>query len=169
MKLFIFWPLLVSIFTLATCVTPNQNKGTNETDLGMQRDLNDWSVLQSGTQCAIEEARQVLIKTEQDYANLWTEAFEGIDMAPERPAVDFTQKWVVAAFLGTLNKGGHEVNIQAISQTDNAAVITLLHTEPGANCMSTMAIEFPYLFAGIEQFPAGEVAFRTEVEKKDCN
>lgn len=155
------------VFAFISCAMPNKNTAQDNNNL--DRTLNDWDLLSKGTQCAIEQSKQVVIKSEADFATLWKEAFSGVDMAPEQPEVDFSQKWVIAVFLGMTNKGGHEVDITGIAETGTATVVNVLHTAPGKNCMSTMSIEFPYMIIMVNPFKKATVEFKTTLQEKDCN
>lgn len=131
-------------------------------------DLPNWAILESGTQCAIEEPQQVVLKSAAELEAFWEEAFRGIDMSPQVPSVDFDKKWVVGAFLGMRSSGGFSIEVQSVAESDNNLDIGLLTQIPGANCFSTMAIEFPYIFFSIDQAPNKEIQFTIEEKIVDC-
>ena len=134
-----------------------------------ERDLPNWTMLESGTQCAIEEPQQVVLKSTAELEAFWEEAFSGIDMSPQVPSVDFDKKWVVGAFLGMKRKGGFSIEVQSVAESDNNLDINLLTQIPGPNCITTMAIEFPYIFFSINQVPNKEVQFTIEEKIINCD
>ena len=126
-------------------------------------------ILQKGNQCAILKERQLLITNAQEFEKIWGETFSGVDMAPQKPEVDFSKSWVVAAYLGEMNKGGFDVNVDSVALDNNLLIITIKHIKPGANCISTMAIEYPYVFARIDLQKTDKAKFRIVSEIKDCD
>ncbi|MEQ1746601.1 MAG: protease complex subunit PrcB family protein [Saprospiraceae bacterium] len=135
----------------------------------MTETTSDWVVLDRGTQCGIMAPKQVLAKSQAEFDNLWREAFEGMDMPPSKPSVDFSANWVIAVFLGEKNKGGFDLDIQAIAEAGGKTTVTVKATRPGPNCMSTMSIEYPYLLASMPRRSSDKVVFAFVEETKDCN
>jgi hypothetical protein len=69
-----------------------------------------------GVSSGIRERKFVVIKTEQEWAELWR-AHASIVMPPrERPSVDFNNEMVVAAFLGEQRIGGSSLEITRIDE-----------------------------------------------------
>jgi hypothetical protein len=128
-----------------------------------------WVILDKGTQCSINVSSQILIKTPDEFQSEWNRAFSGMGIKPQMPQVDFSKSWVVAAFMGEKNKGGFEVNMASLEEKSDSLVVTISHISPGPNCMSSMAIEYPYIFAEIALLPALKVEIRVKEEIRDCN
>lgn len=124
-----------------------------------------WQVVAKGNQSSIQEARNVIIKSQAEFDKLWKEAFEGVHMTDGKPTINFNEKWVVAAFLGMVNTGGHELDIKDIAAD---GTITLKHIKPGTGCMSSMAIEFPYVIATVNHLSSAKQGFKTVTEEKKC-
>ena len=131
--------------------------------------VQELKVIASGTQCAVEKAKQVVVKTQAEFDKLWKETFSGVDMAPEKPAVNFAEKWVVAAYLGMVSNGGHSIAVTEVKTESGSSVIMLKHTKPGQGCMNSMAIEFPFVLATVNQFSGDKSEFKTMVEEKKCD
>jgi len=129
----------------------------------------EWTILLQGTQCAVNQPTQKIIKTFDEFSAEWKKVFSGMDIPPDIPKVDFGKSWVVAAFMGEKNKGGFEIGIASVQQGADTFVVTVRHVTPGPNCMSSMAIEYPYVFAEIARFPALKAEFKVAEEVKDCN
>jgi len=129
----------------------------------------DWVILDKGSQCSIMEPKQVLAKSQAEFDAVWREAFESMDMPPAKPKVDFSANWVIAIFLGEKNKGGYEMDIQAIAQVRGTTVVAIKEIKPGSNCLSTMSIEYPYLLASIPRQSAEKVEFKSVEEIRNCD
>jgi len=162
----IIYLLMLSFIQLSACSSSENSKKNNEQVVSST--TQSWQVVAKGNQCAIQESRQVLIKSEADFDKLWKETFNGVYMPDPKPAIDFSKKWVVAAFLGTVNTGGHSIEIKEIKQEGTTATVTLKHTKPGAGCMSSMAIEFPFVMATVNQLSSDKTEFKIIVEEKKC-
>ena len=166
MKIILSFILIFMLSVFSSCSNSNtgDGSGTNQNpDSGIKPEI-----LQKGTQCAIRKERQLLITSAQEFEKIWGETFSGVDMAPQKPEVDFSKTWVVAAFLGEMSNGGFDVNVDAVAPDNNLLMITIRHTKPGKNCFSTMAIEYPYVFARIDQQKTDKTKFRIVSEIKDC-
>lgn len=90
-------------------------------------------------------------------------------MAPQKPEVDFSKSWVVAAYLGEMNKGGFDVNVDSVAPDNNLLMITIKQIKPGPNCISSMAIEYPYVFARIDRQKTDKTKFIIVSEIKNCD
>lgn len=185
MKMFFFQFVLSFIFTNLSCIESNSQSATDTvaivttdtvavetTDtadaLEIPKDMK-WSVIASDNQCGVEVAKNVVIKTQKEYTNLWKECFQNMPTVGKAPAVDFTKEWVVAVFLGTINKGGHKVTINNIDAAKTGMKVSTTHTKPGANCLSTMSIEFPFVIARVEKSVAKKISFKTTDKVEECN
>ncbi|MFN4254666.1 MAG: protease complex subunit PrcB family protein [Saprospiraceae bacterium] len=155
---------LLGIFSCSSSA-PNQLQPAKNDNMGKNKI--EWAVLDKGTQCALEQPRQAVVKTAQEFDKIWAETFMGVDMAPKKPAVDFSKDWVILAGLGMINKGGHQIDIADVSEANGVTTIALKHRQPKQGCMSTMSIEFPYIFARVSQF-AGTPKFTTTDEEYSC-
>jgi hypothetical protein len=160
-SLFLLLGLFLSCSNTGKTGSAEQKKAENPTA--------GWVILNQGTQCSVNVSSQILIKTSDEFQSEWNRAFAGMDMKPEMPKVDFNKSWVVAAFMGEKNKGGFEVTLASLQEIADSLVVTISHINPGPNCMSSMAIEYPYIFAEISRVPAAKQVLMVKDEIKDCN
>ncbi len=160
----IFNLLLTGIIIVSSC--SNSSNGTSVTT--HSDSTIKWTKLISGNQCNIETSLDVLITNQAQFDSIWAKAFT-MDMPPEKPVIDFTKNTIVALFLGTVNKGGHGIEIAAINQsTDKEYSIEAIHKLPGKNCFSSMAIEFPYFLATTDVVISDKTTFSTKEKEVDC-
>ena len=163
---------ILSMFQVSSCTSAsNSDKNKQEviTDTSTKKEepttnpSTGWQVIAKGNQSAIQEARQVVIKSQAEFDKLWKEAFEGVTMTDPKPTVNFNEKWVVVGFLGAVSSGGHSIDVQEVKED----LITFKHVKPGRGCMSSMAIEYPFVMASIDQ-KIDKAGFKTVTEEKHC-
>jgi len=142
------------------CTFPiaNPNQETNQ----------DWVVLATGNQCAVENSQQIVLKSEEAFNKFWEETFSGFDMPPTQASVDFNNRWVVAAFMGMQRKGGFSAEVISLTEKEQSTEILLQHLKPGPDCMSTMAIEFPFLIVSIKKPSSEEISFQVMEKVYTC-
>jgi hypothetical protein len=127
-----------------------------------------WELLLQEKHSGIYEPRNMVIKSQKEFDALWEESQKGIDFGPIKPKVDFTKKWVIACFLGTVNTGGHSLEIQSIQAATTMTLITVIHKRPGAGCLTAQVIEYPYLMAAVDHFITEKVEFKIITEDISC-
>jgi hypothetical protein len=111
------------------------------------------TISQSGNS-GIEESRQAVVRTAEEWKALWKEHAPGQPM----PAVDFTKSMVVGVFLGSRNTSGYRITIAAIEREGSQAVVTYREERPGADEMLAQVITFPHHLVRVERI-AGDVKF----------
>jgi hypothetical protein len=158
---------LIIFFACITCSNPGKSNSSQQQ--ASQKPNENWTVVLQGSQCSIHEIRNVLIKSESEFETEWANAFKGMDMPPEKPKVDFTRSWLVAVYMGEKMNGGFKPGIRSVVQEENALKIDVIHIKPGPNCMTSMAIEYPFLYAVIGRFPVEKTEFSISEEVVDCN
>ena len=111
------------------------------------------------TRTGISEARRLVIKDANAWAQFWSELGVG-----DRPAVDFTNNVVVAVAAGQRPTGGHEIAIDRVTQTDGQLTVEVVERTPGPNCMTTASLTQPVDVAVV---PVSEVQGWSFVERKE--
>jgi hypothetical protein len=157
MKIMFF--ALVALFLNNDCSNSQKDKET-----GME-----YTILEKGSQSSIKSENQKLILSQEQFTEIWKENFAMFIPVPAIPDIDFSQKMVIAAWMGEKNKGGFEIDLRSIHVENELMVITLKYIQPGKNCISTMAMEQPFLFVITGKHPAEKVKFQTENEIRKCN
>jgi hypothetical protein len=155
---------LVSLFQFSCSSTGNNNSKDNTTG---DKDVK-WEVVAKGSQCPVKEAKQLVIKDQSAYDSFWAKNFENSEIPVEKPVINFSEKWVIAAFKGNVSTGGHDVEIKSIVQSDKNTVVTIKHIKPGQGCMSSMAEESPFLIATINHIITDQIKFEIIQEEKKC-
>lgn len=149
--------IVIPLIFLTTCTSAEKTKNAKQ----------KWDVLTSGALCDITNPRQVLIKNQSDFGKLWQESFSFTSIE-SKPVVDFTTKWVIAAYLGKVTSGGHTIEVKDISSNENTYRVILKHNKPGSGCVTTAAIEYPFIFVSIDHLPIDKASFTTTTEQYKC-
>ena len=113
-----------------------------------------FTTISQNAQSGVEDARQVVVRTPQEWKALWQEHAPGQPMA----AVDFTKSMVIGVFLGSRNTGGHRVTITGIEREGASVVVTYREERPAKGDITTQVITFPHHLVRLERI-TGAVTF----------
>jgi hypothetical protein len=127
---------------------PYGNGGTLEI-----RRIGQW------TRTGIGEARRLVIKDANAWAQFWSELGMG-----DRPAVDFNRDVVIVAAAGQRPTGGHEIAVTRVTQTQGGLTVEVVERAPGPNCMTTTSLTQP---VDIVIVPVSGVRSWNFVERKE--
>ncbi len=147
----------------SNCSSPS--KTNTHTDNSSE---NKWEVLVSESQCSITAPKNVVIKSEAEFDQLWKEIQTGVEHAPAKPVVDFNTHWVVACFLGTISTSGHTLAITSAKPEGDKTMIEVTHGIPGMSCMTAQVIEYPYIIASINHLVPASVEFAEKTIEIKC-
>jgi hypothetical protein len=111
-----------------------------------------------GDQSNVDDARQVLVRTEAEWTKLWNQH------APDhpKPAVDFSKEMVVAVFMGSRPNAGFSTAITAATVANGALVVRYKETAPAAGAVSAQILTFPYHIVAIAKAPVTDVKFQKD-------
>jgi hypothetical protein len=104
-----------------------------------------------GSQSAIGEPRELVIKDKDVWQALWKEHMARMPNAPPAPNIDFEHHDVIAIFAGQRPTGGYRIMIDDVSTTtwngEAARVVRYHISSPPAGVITTQVITTPYLFS----------------------
>ena len=109
-----------------------------------------------GDQSNIDDAKQVLVRTEAEWTKLWQQH------APSqpRPGVDFSREMVVGVFMGSRpNAGFSTAIVSATAAPSGALIVRYTETTPGAGSVTAQILTFPYHLAAIPKSVVTDVKF----------
>ena len=109
-----------------------------------------------GDQSNIDDAKQVLVRTEAEWTKLWQQH------APSqpRPVVDFSRELVVGVFMGSRpNAGFSTAIVSATAAPGGALIVRYTETTPGAGSVTAQILTFPYHLAAIPKSVVTDVKF----------
>jgi hypothetical protein len=106
-----------------------------------------FSTLADGQASAIEEERQVVVRTDAEWKALWAKHAPGQKL----PFVNFAKSTVIAVFLGTRNTGGYRAMITEIERHGADLVVTWQEEKPSPDLMVTQALTSPFHIVQIDK------------------
>lgn len=121
---------LISIFLWAGC-----SNGTTGTP-----GEKDFTSISMGAASSITDERQMVIKDEQSFKDMW----QHIDAVRGLPEIDFEDDMVIAVFMGEKPTGGYVIEIVSIEEYADSIVVNIKETVPGEDEMTTQALTYPY-------------------------
>lgn len=119
-----------------------------------------FHIVDRGTQSGVEESRQIVVRTADEWAALWR--VHG--MARERPKIDFTREMVVGVFIGSRPTAGFGVDIVGVAEesggspSDPRFVVRYREKTPGPDAITAQVLTSPYVLVSVPTM-AGEVKF----------
>ena len=114
--------------------------------------------IEKGDQSNIDDAKQVLVRTEAEWTRLWQQH------TPDRPRpkVDFSKEMVVAVFMGSRPNAGFSTAITSATSANGALIVRYKETAPAAGAVSAQILTFPYHIAAIGKADVKDVKFQKD-------
>jgi len=131
-------------------------------DLSCLRDK-PWGVEQSaepprtvdkGEQSNIDEARQVVVRTDAEWMRLWQQHSPD----RQRPTVDFAKDMIVGVFMGSRPSAGYNISIVSTFAKDGNVLVRYRESTPRPGTMTAQVLTFPYHLVAIPK-ATGDVKF----------
>ena len=107
-----------------------------------------------GEQSNIDEARQVVVRTDVEWTKLWQQHSPD----RQRPTVDFAKDMIVGVFMGSRPSAGYNISIVSTFAKDGNVIVQYRESAPRPGTMTAQVLTFPYHFVAIPK-AAGEVRF----------
>ena len=111
-----------------------------------------------GDQSNVDDAKQVLVRTEAEWTKLWNQH------SPDhpKPPVDFSKEMVVAVFMGSRPNAGFSTTITSAMAANGALVVRYKETAPAAGAVSAQILTFPFHIVAIAKAPVTDVKFQKD-------
>lgn len=111
--------------------------------------------IEKGDQSNVDEAKQVLARTEAEWTALWQQH------APDRPKpkVDFTKEMVVGIFMGSRPNAGFSTAVTMTTAANGALIVKYTETMPPRDAMTAQVLTFPFHLVAIPKSDAKGVKF----------
>ena len=141
---------------LALAMTVSQSPAERKASLNaMMLEAPNTRTIEKGDQSNIDDAKQVLVRTEAEWTKLWRQH------NPDRPkpAVDFTKEMVVAVFMGSRPNAGFSTAITSAMAANGALLVKYKETAPAAGAVSAQILTFPYHIVAIGRAEVKDVKF----------
>ncbi len=108
------------------------------------------TIMKNGITSVTEKGNYV-IKNNKDWLDLLYKIRGGTDLDSNPPKVNFDKDMIVAVFQGEKNTGGYDIEINRITEKENAIEILVTETSPGPRCMVTQAFTSPYHIVKVQK------------------
>jgi protease stability complex PrcB-like protein len=111
--------------------------------------------IEKGDQSNVEEARQVLVRTDAEWARLWQQH------SPDRPrpAVDFAREMVVGIFMGSRPNAGFSTAVSSTTAGNGALIVRYTETLPKPGAITAQILTFPYHLVAIPRADVKDLKF----------
>jgi hypothetical protein len=111
--------------------------------------------IEKGDQSNIDDARQVLLRSEAELQQLWKQH------SPDRPMpkVDFSREMVVGVFMGSRPNAGFSTAIVSATAAKGALMVRYTETRPPAGSITAQILTFPYHLVAIPKADVTDVKF----------
>ena len=140
--------------TLAQAPAPTPEERKMRTD-AMILEAPHTRTIEKGDQSNVEDAKQVLVRTEAEWTKLWQQH------SPDhpRPAVDFSKEMVVGVFMGSRPNAGFSTTITSATAASGALIVRYAEKMPAAGGVSAQILTFPYHLVAIPKAVVTAVKF----------
>jgi PrcB C-terminal len=120
----------------------------------MQQNAAAPRTIDKGEQSNIDEARQVVVRTDAEWTKLWQQH----SSARQRPTVDFAKDMIVGVFMGSRPSAGYNISIVSTFAKDGNVIVQYRESTPRPGTMTAQVLTFPYHLVAIPK-AAGDVRF----------
>jgi hypothetical protein len=103
-----------------------------------------FSTLAKGLASGVDQPAQIVVRSQNDWAALWSRHMGTQAAPPPPPSVDFSRDMVVALFLGERPTGGYAIEVTRIERTGAGLAIRYRTTRPDPAGMQTQALTQPF-------------------------
>jgi len=111
--------------------------------------------IEKGEQSAIDDAKQVVVRTDAEWARLWRQ--HAGDRA--RPPIDFSKESIVAVFMGSRPNAGFNTAIVSATEGGGALIVRYTETKPPPGAISAQVLTFPFHIVAIAKVSTANVRF----------
>ena len=103
-----------------------------------------FSTLAKGLASGVAQPTQIVVRTQNDWAALWSRHMRTQIASPPPPPVDFSRDMVVALFMGERPIGGYAIEVTRIERTDSGLSVHYRSTRPDPAAMQAQALTQPF-------------------------
>ena len=112
------------------------------------------------------EKRNYLITSREEWQGLWERVHTDVIPKPDLPAVDFTQRVIIAVFQGEQTSGGFEISVTDLVKNGKKLTAKVTEVSPGGSCGVTAALTQPYHIIVTDKMR--KVKFKVKREIREC-
>jgi hypothetical protein len=126
----------------------------------------EFDTIEKGFLSGITEKKNLIIRTEDEWAKLWNKHTSTRIPHPEAPVINFTENMILAVFMGQKPSGGFAVEITRVERCENELVVFFNEVEPPPDAVVTTVLTQPYHIIRIERSNLLVKLKKTEEERE---
>jgi hypothetical protein len=134
---------------------PAADRAERETLKLMTLEAPSTRTIEKGDQSNVDDAKQVLVRTEAEWTRLWQQHATG----RPKPSVDFSKEMVVGLFMGSRPNAGFSTAVTSATAGNGALIVRYTETMPGAGSVSAQILTFPFHLVAIPKADVKDVKF----------
>src|SRR5215510_16298514 len=117
--------------------------------------------LAKGLASGVAQPTQLVVRSQNDWAALWSRHMRTQVASPPPPSVDFSHDMVVALFMGERPTGGYAIEVTRIERTDSGLSVHYRTRQPDPAAMQAQALTQPFHLVALPRTD-GPVTFVAE-------
>ncbi|MCP3981614.1 MAG: protease complex subunit PrcB family protein [bacterium] len=135
---------LLLLWTTA-CTAPSQtlSPGTDAFETTTDVEFEVITEVRQGDVFGGFDAQRLVIRDETEWNDYYDSLNATLFPPPESPRIDFDQRMVIAAELGSRPTGGHSIRVDSIVEDETSLHVRVTSTAPGSGCMVTLSLSAP--------------------------
>lgn len=115
------------------------------------------------------EKENLVINDPESFKELWQRAICTTDFCPEVPAVDFSEKTVIAIFAGVKPTLSHHIVVEDVTENDQGLTVQIRFADSSGGCIGLPALSSPYhILAVTPKTGEAKVSFVESLQVIDC-
>jgi len=126
----------------------------------------EFDTIEKGFFSDITEKKDLIIRTQDEWAKLWNKHTSIRIPYPEAPVIDFTENMILAVFMGQKPSGGFALEITRVEKCENGLIVFFSEVEPPPDAVVTAVLTQPYYIIRIEKSNLPVKFKKTEEERK---
>ena len=103
-----------------------------------------FATLAKGLASGVGQPTQIVVRSQHDWAALWSRHMRTPIAPPPPPSVDFSRDMVVGLFMGERPTGGYAIEITRIERTDQGLSVHYRTSLPDPSAIQTQALTQPF-------------------------
>jgi len=118
-----------------------------------------FTTIEIGTESGMEDSQNQVLRSTQEWTNLWTTHTSIHHPSPPLPNIDFTTSLIISVFRGTQSTGGYSIEIVSVQEMENRIVVTYETEDPDPFGMNMMMMTQPFHMIEIPLTTTKEIEF----------
>jgi hypothetical protein len=111
----------------------------------------EFQVIENGENSGYQNEAYIIIKTEDEWSDVWEKHTWLLLSAPTYPRIDFPSRMVICAFMGKQPTNGHGIRIERIFSDEEIIHVDIVKTNPPENLLVNDVVTSPFIFVSIQR------------------